>query len=203
MGPTSRESVGRVLRSLSELTHPTASAALSRRLGATPDSTARLVAAAVPLVLVAVARRASTSTGADLLVARLTRLARRGGEPAEEPDDEDALDREAEGLLGHLLGGRRSAIEAFLSRRAEADRTSARRVLALVVAELLESLREIRCGADEPVVQLSREVGAALARAEDRVPGAVGAFEELLAEGETDEDPVDLGGRLLEQLSPA
>lgn len=184
----------RLLRSLCALAGPPATRVLSQRLHTEPSGTARLVLAGVPLVLVAFPRRGATSGGTDLLPAVLHRASGASARPGDGAG-------EAELLLGHLLGPRRRAIETALARRVALDPCSAHRVLTAVVAKLLESLGDGTLGSRWDARELCREIGTALARGEDAVPGAIGTFEELLADGATEEDCVHLGAVLVGSLA--
>lgn len=141
-----------------------------------------------------VPRRGATSGGTDLLPAVLHRASGASARPGDGAG-------EAELLLGHLLGPRRRAIETALARRVALDPCSAHRVLTAVVAKLLESLGDGTLGSRWDARELCREIGTALARGEDAVPGAIGTFEELLADGATEEDCVHLGAVLVGSLA--
>lgn len=200
MRPPERRSLDALLTDLGRWGERASACALGARLGTEPEATGRLLAVGAPLVLVALVRRAATSHGTDLLLTTLDRTSRSavagaGGAPSEAA-------AEAEVLLGRLLGARRGALEAQLQRLAGAPPTSVRRVLEAVALRVLACLAEAPADEGLDARSLCRGLGVALSRAEDAVPGAVGAFEELLDGGAPAEEDalVRIGRLLLESL---
>jgi hypothetical protein len=201
MRPLERRSLDALLAELGRWGEGEGACALGARLGTPPETTGRLLAVGVPLVLVALVRHAATSHGTDLLPTTLDRASRSAPTGLEDAAS-DAAVRQADSFLGHLLGARRGALEAQLERLAGADRASVGRALEAVALPVLDSLARARKEPGPAAREVCRELGAALGRAEDAVPGSIGAFEELLDGGAPpDEDLVRIGRLLLGSLA--
>jgi hypothetical protein len=192
-----------ILRELADLRRPRAAQAMSRRIGAQEDATARSLAAAVPTLLSAFARLAASPAAARSLLACLEG-GRDGSVLADLPAALGSLPpARLEAILDQALGETRGAIEAQIARSAGIDPIQARAVLAasatLLLAALEHARRQGRWGADD----LGRILAGELLLAEDAVPGSIGLLEELLegaADAELGEEVVEVGARLLTRL---
>ena len=153
-----------VFENLKELGSAEATQALSLRLGTEEQGTRRAMAAALVASLNARARRAADPEGAMALRAHLERSPPVGS---------------IDGLLEHLAGPRRVAIEDRIGRRAGLDPTCVRPIPAARALPVLETLDRIRHERSWTASDLGRVLGAERARVEDEVPGSTGVFEEL------------------------
>jgi len=113
---------------------------VSRQLGADQDQTRTAMAAAVPLLMGALTRNASQPEGAASLLGALSRdhdgsiLDDVGG--ALKAPDAAAGD----GILGHVLGSRRSAVETGVSSTSGLDPQSVSRMLTMLAPVIMGAL---------------------------------------------------------------
>ena len=169
-----------ILRALSALQRPEAARALSRRIGAPQQASARALAAAVPTLVGVFARMAASPAAARSLLASLeenydgTALADVPGLLGQTPS------ASTEALLDAALGTRRGAAEAQIARSAGVGRLQASAVLAASASLLLEALGAARRERRWSARDLTRSLARELTRAEDAVPGSVGVLEEVV-----------------------
>lgn len=114
---------------------------LGQRIGADPATTSTAVSAALPMLLGALARNSAQPNGADALAGALAR-----------DHDGSILDdvsgylggatagADGAGILGHLLGGQRPAVEAAVGQSAGLSGDSAARLLELLAPIVMGSL---------------------------------------------------------------
>jgi hypothetical protein len=194
-----------ILRTLAGLNRPDVVRALARRVGADEPCTARVVAAALPALLVAVARTAASESGARSLL----RLLRDHGSAI--PGDVVAALRDppcppGDAITQHLLAARRSRVEGQLARQAGIDPAPVSRIvaaLAPLVLGAVERQRPHRQHRWSPS-ELAQALGAECGLAEDLLPGCIGVFEELIdldSDPELDEDVGALGAELLRRAA--
>ena len=125
-----------IFKDLADLQSSEATRALSRQLGTDERATESALAAALPALLSALSRNAQSPDGAQSLLAALDRdhdgsilddvLGALGSSPS----------GSAEGILEHLLGARRGAVETQIGKQAGLDTGSVSRVLAALAPPL-------------------------------------------------------------------
>ena len=192
-----------IFEGLADLQSPEAARTLSRELGTDEAATQNALAAALPALLGALSRSGSSADGAQSLLAALDRdhdgsilddlLGALGGEQL----------GSAEGILGHLLGARRGAVESQIGRQSGLDADSVGKILAAVAPLVMGALGRARRQGNWDADGLVRELGAERSRAEEAVPGSFGLFEKLLdadGDGEISDDVTRVGTRLIESL---
>ena len=193
-----------ILRTLSDLLSPDAVQALSWRIGTDERSTERVLATALPVLLVALARHVANESGAASLLAALERdhdggilddpLAALRGTPC----------RSGETILAQVLGARRNPVELEIGRQTAVDPAFASRTLAALAPLVLGAVGRERRRHGWGALALRRALGTECTYAEDVLPGSVGVFEELLeaeADREMGEDVPDVGEELRRRLS--
>jgi hypothetical protein len=192
-----------IFKDLADLQSSEATRALSRQLGTDERATESALAAALPALLSALSRNAQSPDGAQSLLAVLDRdhdgsilddvLGALGSSPS----------GSAEGILEHLLGARRGAVETQIGKQAGLDTGSVSRVLAALAPLLLGAVARARRQGNWGAADLAEQLGAERNRAEETVPGSIGLFEELLDadhDGEIGDDVTRLGAQLLGSL---
>jgi hypothetical protein len=195
--------VNSIFESLADLQNPEAARTLSRQLGTDEAATQSALAAALPALLGALSRSGTSPGGAQSLLAALDRdhdgsilddlLGALGG----------AQSSSAEGILGHLLGGRRGAVESQIGRQSGLDPTSVGKILAAVAPLVMGALGRAQRRGSWDADGLARELGAERTRAEEAAPGSFGIFEKLLdtdGDGEIGDDVTRIGTQLLGNL---
>jgi len=193
-----------ILRTLSDLLSPDAVQALSWRIGTDERSTERVLATALPVLLVALARHVANESGAASLLAALERdhdggilddpLAALRGTPC----------RSGETILAQVLGARRNPVELEIGRQTAVDPAFVSRTLAALAPLVLGAVGRERRRHGWGALALRRALGTECTYAEDVLPGSVGVFEELLeaeADREMGEDVPDVGEELRRRLS--
>src|SRR5436305_6210283 len=117
--------------------------AISRRLGIDPATAQQAVTGALPILTGALAKNAATPGGADALHQALDAhdgsLLERATEYLGQGSTGDG-----EGILGHLLGGHRSAAENGLAQATGVDAGTAGQVLAMLAPLVLGALGRAR-----------------------------------------------------------
>jgi hypothetical protein len=113
---------------------------MSRQLGSDEQKTNRAVESAVPLLLGALTKNSSSSSGAESLLGALTKdhdgsvldnvggFLRQGGSS------------DGDGILGHLLGTRRPAVESAVSQSSGLDSASVARLLTMLAPIVMGAL---------------------------------------------------------------
>jgi hypothetical protein len=195
--------VSSIFEGLADLQSPEAARTLSRQLGTDEAATQSAVAAALPALMGALSRTGTSRDGAQSLLAALDRdhdgsilddlLGALGGEGS----------GSAEGILGHLLGARRGAVESQIGRQSGLDPASVGKILAALAPLVMGALGRARRQGNWDADGLARELGAERTRAEEAVPGAFGIFEQLLDaddDGEIGDDVTRIGARLVESF---
>ena len=174
--------------------------ALSDRLGEDRDSTARALSGAVPVLLGGLARNASTSGEAASLASALDR-----DHDGSVLDDVAGFLRGAdasqgEGILRHVLGDRRPAVEQSISRSSGMDIAKVGQLLAMVAPLVLGLLGRQKRSQGLDIGGLASMLGGARQEMEQRQPGTASMLGSLLdrdGDGSAADDVADIGGRLL------
>ncbi len=194
---------------LAELQRGGASDVLAKQIGADTGATRSALASAVPALIGALARNAQKPGGADALSAALQRdhdgsvlddlvgsiggaLAGGGGK---------ALD--GAGILGHLLGGRRGAVEQQIGRRSGLDPQSVSQLFDMVAPLVMGALGRAQRERSLDGWGLEQMLGAERQRAEASVPGGLGPLARILdsdGDGQVGDDLVRVGGGLLRRF---
>jgi len=195
--------VSSIFEALADLQSPEAARTLSRQLGTDQAATQNALAAALPALLGALSRSGAGPDGARSLLGALDRdhdgsilddlLGALGG----------GRSSSGEGILGHLLGAQRGAVERQIGRQSGLDPASVGKILAAVAPLVMGALGRARRQGNWDADGLARELGAERSRAEEAVPGSFGIFEKLLdadGDGEIGDDVTRVGTRLLESF---
>jgi hypothetical protein len=192
-----------IFESLADLQSPEAARTLSRELGTDEAATQSALAAALPALLGALSRSGTSPGGSQSLLAALDRdhdgsilddlLGALGG----------GQSSSAEGILGHLLGARRGAVESQIGRQSGLDPASVGKILAALAPLVMGALGRAQRQGSWDADGLARELGAERSRAEEAAPGSFGIFEQLLdadGDGEIGDDVTRIGTQLLGNL---
>jgi hypothetical protein len=193
-----------ILRTLADLNSSDAARALSQRIGTDERSTARVLAAGLPTLLITLARNVASEHGARSLLDALERdhdggilddvLGALRGTPC----------RLGDAILGHVLGARRSRVEIQIGRQTGLDPAFVSRILAVLAPFVLGAVGRARLAHGWDALDLRRALGTECTLAEDLLPGSVGVFEELLeadAGQEMGDEVPGVGEELLQRLS--
>jgi hypothetical protein len=171
-------------------------AQLGQRIGADPGSTGSAVSAALPLLISALARNATSAQGAQSLNAALVR-----DHHGRQVDDLPTLmgrgeSGEGDGILRHVLGDRRSAVEAGISRVSGLRGGQTGKLLALLAPMVLAGLGRVRRerGLDER--GLSTMLTGEREHLNEAAPGTMGALGRLLDRAGDGQVLDDVGGVL-------
>ena len=176
---------------------PDAVQQISRRIGADPGTTGNAVDAALPLLLAALARQAGDPSRArDLATA------------VEEDHDGSLLDNlsgflgtggaaaAGNGILGHVLGQRRGAVEQGIGQTTGLDTSKVAQLLPMlapiVMAALGRAKRERKLDAGGVATLLTSESE----HLNDRAPGVMGALGRFLDQDGDGQVMDDVGGIL-------
>lgn len=184
---------------------------LSRTVGAEPDRVQTAVSAAVPALLAALASNARKPEGAAALAGALDRdhdggLLDQLGElfaaPAGAGAAAAAAPRAAngDGILGHVLGGRRPAVEAVLGKVAGIDGRQAGQLLALLAPVVMGALGKAKRSGGLDAGALAGLLGQEGHRAVAARPQAQGLLEQILdrdGDGQVVDDAARMGMGLL------
>lgn len=170
---------------------------IGRQLGTDEQTTNQAVGAALPLLIDALGRNASTAEGAEAL----TNAVRRDHDGSRAHNILDYLSgggdqQEGSSILGHILGGKRSVVETGLSRAAGMDRGNAGQLLTMLAPLVLSQLggmqRQRNMGAGDIADMLRGD----RQRAESEL-GGMSRLLDLDGDGDITDDMLNMGGRLL------
>jgi hypothetical protein len=162
-------------------------------LGADEGATKSAVGAALPMLLGALSRNASRGDGAQSLLRALTKD--HDGSVLDDPaavlDNPQA--GPGEGILRHVLGGKRPAVERSIGQAAGMDSGSAGKLLTMLAPIVMGALgKQQRQDSLDPQ-GLARLLGQESRELEKRQPQAMGAIGAVLdADGDGDVDFGDL-----------
>jgi hypothetical protein len=124
---------------LEQLTNQQSVGRLSRQVGADPTTTQNAVGAALPVLLSALAKNTAQTSGAEALERALGKhdggvMDNLGGF-LDSPDVDDG-----NGILGHLLGGRRNAVETGVSKASGLDLSMVTKLLPILAPIVMGAL---------------------------------------------------------------
>lgn len=184
---------------------------MSRQLGADEGATQSAIAGALPVLIGALSKNAAKPGGADALSSALER-----------DHDGSVLDHlgavlggsgggglsqrslNGTGILGHILGGERSDVEASLGRAAGLDAGSAGKLLAmlapLVMGALGRTQRQQGLDSGGLADLLNGERRRARAAAPSGLGGLVGSFLDQDGDGDYKDDVAKMGMGMLGKL---
>lgn len=175
-------------------------AQLSNTLGTDEAATGRAVSAALPMLVSALAANAQRPGGAQAL-----------GRALDNDHDGGLLDNLAgflgagttapgDGILRHVLGGRRSAAEVMVGQASGLDTQSVSQLLALLAPLVMGALGRSRRSQGIDDDGLASMLGKERRKAEADAPGGLGGLASLLdrdGDGEVLDDAMRIGGGLL------
>jgi len=184
--------------------NPDALGALAQQLGTDDGTAGRAAQAALPALLGALARNSQQGGGADALLGALQR-----------DHDGSVLDdlpgllgqggaaQGGEAILGHILGGRRGAIEGELSKETGLDGGSIAQLLMTLAPMVMGALGKAQRERGLDSSGLANELGRERERAESSLGGSFGGLGRILdmdGDGQVDAHVKSLGARLLGSL---
>jgi hypothetical protein len=174
---------------------------LSRQLGSDEQSTQKAVGAALPVLLGALARNSAGSQGAESL------------DRALEKHDGGILDNltgflgapdvdDGNGILGHLLGQKRTSVESGVSKASGVDPSVVTKLLPMLAPIVMGALGRQRRQQNLDVGGLSNFLGAERQQMEASAPaaGMLGKLLDQDGDGSVADDIAKLGGGLLGNL---
>jgi hypothetical protein len=173
---------------------------MSRAIGADETATKTAISGALPVLLGALARNSSSASGAEGLLSALTRdhdgsilddVAGFLGSASSGPGD---------GILGHVLGGRRGNVENGLSRMSGLDAQSIAKLLMMLAPIVMGVLGRTQRQRGFDASGLGGLLTDERREAERQAPDAMGAFEQLLdtdGDGQVMDDVAKIGTSLL------
>lgn len=117
---------------------------ISRRLGTDPETTARAVAVALPVLMGALTRNTRQPQGAQALMGAIDR--HHDGSILDQPDGLDTHPQAAKGadILQHLLGGRQQAVAQGVSKASGMDLQKAMPLLLMLAPLVMGALGQAR-----------------------------------------------------------
>jgi len=164
---------------------------VSRQLGSDENTTKSAAEAAIPMILGALSRNASKGDGAESLLKALSKD--HDGSVLDNPSA--VLDNPAssagDGILRHVLGSRRPAVEAGISQSSGLDTRSTAQLLTMLAPMVMGALGKTQRQGDLDSKGLSRVLGSEAQQLQSAQPQAMGLLTGILdADGDGD---VDLG----------
>jgi hypothetical protein len=169
---------------------------ISRQLGTDHGTTQTAIAAALPMLVGALARNAQDPAQAGALAGALSR-----------DHDGGILDDVAgylgggttaagDGILAHVLGGRRQSVETGLGHVAGLDPAKAGMLLSLLAPLVMGALGKAQREGKLDPGALAGMLGAEQQRAADAAPGVMGMLEKFLDRNHDGSVMDELGGLL-------
>ena len=173
---------------------------LSQSLGADPDTTAKAVSAALPVLVGALDHNTNDSDGAAALFNALRR-----------DHDGSVLDdlagflqhgstQDGQAILGHVLGGKRRSVETGVSRASGLDLDSVTKLLPMLAPIVLGAIGKMQRQSGLDATGLSAALTSERQRMVQGQPHAMSALESLLDtdhDGQVADDVVKIGSSLL------
>lgn len=174
---------------------------MSRKIGADEGQAKSAVEAALPMLLGAISRNASSTDGAASLFQALTRD--HDGSVLDRPDAvvQDPAAAKGDGILRHVLGARRSAVESGLSGATGLDKGKAGQLLSMLAPMVMGALGRTQRSSGLDARGVASMLGDERRTMESRQPQAMGLLGSLLdADGDGDVDGGDLARKGLGAL---
>ncbi len=178
---------------------------ISRQVGANDEATSKAVSGAIPLLVAALAKNSSDPGGAQSLVGALDRdhdgsiLDDLGGFLG----NGNAAVASGDGILKHVLGGRRQGAEAALGQMSGLDQQKIGQILAMLAPIVLGAVGRQRRQGDLGPGQIGDMLGGERRRAEQLEPGAMGMLGSLLdadGDGDVKDDLARIGMGMLGKM---
>jgi len=159
---------------------------LSQQLGVDENKTSKAIGLAVPLLLSALAKNTSNDKGAQSLANALNRdhdgsILNDITGHVQSGSLDDGL-----GILGHVLGGNQSKIEATLSEHTGLDAASITKLLAILAPVVLGMLGKQQKQESLDPTGLSALLGTESKQASQSTPDLLGLLGGLLSKGASD-----------------
>lgn len=177
---------------------------IGQQLGVDEGSAAKAISGALPVLLGALARNSSSSSGAGALAGALDRDhdgsilddigSFLGGGKAESAGS---------GILKHVLGGRRPQVETGIGRASGLSSGQAGQLMAMLAPIVMGALAKAQRGRGLDAGGLGEMLGQEQRRIERREPGLGGMLGSLLdadGDGSVVDDLTQVGGSLLGSL---
>ena len=175
---------------------------ISRQLKTDEGTVNNALSSALPLLMGALEKNSSTPSGAESLLSALDR-----DHDGSVLDDLGALLGQGEstsgdGILRHLLGNRRPAVEAAVSRSSGMDMQSVGKLLAIVAPLIMGALGKTKRERSLDPGGLSSLLGAEMRSVKKDQSGDLGLLSLLDSDGDGDitDDVAKLGGSLLGKM---
>jgi hypothetical protein len=168
---------------------------ISNKLGTDPASTRTAIAAALPMLVGALARNAQDPGKAGALA---TALGRHDGSVLD--DVAGYLGRgdtgDGDGILGHVLGGKKETVQTGLGQAAGLDPAKAGTLLAMLAPLVMGALGKAQREKGLDTGGLAGMLGSEQARAADAAPGVMGMLSSFLDRDHDGSVMDDIGGML-------
>jgi hypothetical protein len=152
---------------------------ISKQLGTDPGTTQNAIAAALPMLVGALARNAQDPDKAGALA---NALGRHDGSVLD--DVAGYLGRgdtgDGDGILGHVLGGRKETVQTGLGQAAGLDPAKAGTLLAMLAPLVMGALGKAQREKGLDTGGLAGMLGGEQQRAADAAPGVMGMLSSLL-----------------------
>ena len=164
---------------------------VSRQLGTDENTTKSAAEAAIPMILGALSRNASKGDGAASLLNALSKD--HDGSVLDNPSAvlDDPASGAGDGILRHVLGSRRPAVEAGISQSSGLDTGSAGQLLTMLAPMVMGALGKAQRQGNLDSNGLSQMLGSEARQLNSAQPQAMGLLNVILdADGDGD---VDLG----------
>jgi hypothetical protein len=174
---------------------------IARSVGVDSQDVGNVLAGAIPAIMAGVSRNASSSAGASSLAAALDRN-----------HDGSVLDDvigylsgggntdDGAGILGHVLGDRRTTVERSVSRSSGVDVAKVSQIMMMVAPLILGAIGKAKRSHGFDAGGLSSALGREQDTARQYAPSAVDIFSSLLDadhDGDPTDDVVKMGSELL------
>jgi hypothetical protein len=168
---------------------------ISSKLGTDPASTRTAIAAALPMLVGALARNAQDPGKAGALA---NALGRHDGSVLD--DVAGYLGRgdtgDGDGILGHVLGGKKETVQAGLGQAAGLDPAKAGTLLAMLAPLVMGALGKAQREKGLDTGGLAGMLGGEQQRAADAAPGVMGMLSSFLDRDHDGSVMDDIGGML-------
>jgi hypothetical protein len=168
---------------------------ISKQLGTDPATTQTAIAAALPMLVGALARNAQDPGKAGALA---NALGRHDGSVLD--DVAGYLGRgntgDGDGILGHVLGGRKETIQSGLGQAAGLDPTKAGTLLAMLAPLVMGALGKAQREQGLDTGGLAGMLGSEQQQATDAAPGVMGMLASFLDRDHDGSVLDDIGGML-------
>lgn len=176
---------------------------LAGQIGASEQQTGAAVSTAVPMLVTALARNASSPQGAEALAGALARdhdgslLDNIGGLLAGQAAGKQV---DGTGILGHLLGAKRGRVEQAVSSSSGLDLGAVAKLLPLLAPIVMSLLGKTKKEQGLDVGGLASMLGGERDEIDRQAPGMAGMVGQLLdadGDGSVADDLLKMGGGLL------